>query len=124
MKLPIQWALTQEKRVKGPAPTLDLTRMGPLTFEPPDLSCFPALNLAREAMKMGGTAPAALNAANEVAVEAFLGGKTNFYGITDAIRHVLERHENAARPAIAEIFAADQHARRVAHEFLESALVY
>ena len=119
MRLPIQWALLHPDREAGAAPELDLASMGPLTFEAPDTTRFPALSLAREAMKLGGTAPAAMNAANEVAVQAYLDGATSFYGITDCITRVLERHQVVARPALENVFAADAEARRVAREFLK-----
>jgi 1-deoxy-D-xylulose-5-phosphate reductoisomerase len=118
MRLPIQWALLHPEREAGAAPSLDLTNMGPLTFEAPDTNKFPALNLARQAMKCGGTYPAAMNAANEIAVQAFLQGATNFYGITDCVAAVLERHEGVARPALPDVLATDEWARRTAREIL------
>jgi 1-deoxy-D-xylulose-5-phosphate reductoisomerase len=121
MRLPIQWALTFPERVVGTAPALDLLKMNTLTFEPPDQARFPALQLARRAMELGGVAPAMLNAANEIAVQAYLDGQTNFYGITDCVAHVLERSTPVARPALADIFAADQEARRLALAYLGSA---
>lgn len=120
MKLPIQWGLLGAERKRGDAPHLDLPSMGTLTFEPTDDARFPSINLAREAMKLGGTAPAALNAANEVAVEAFLQGGTGFYGVTSCVSHVLERHENCARPALADVLDADKTARERAFEWLRS----
>lgn len=122
MRLPIQWALLFPDRLPGGSPQLNLATMGPLTFEAPDLERFPALNLARAAMRLGGTAPAVLNAANEIAVQAYLDGATTFYGITACIEDVLERHEVVARPALPDIFAADEWARRAAREFLQIAL--
>lgn len=118
MRLPIQWALTFPERVAGAAPALDLLGMNTLTFEPPDQARFPALQLARRAMELGGVAPAMLNAANEIAVQAYLDGQTNFYGISDCVAHVLERSTPDARPALADIFAADQEARRLASAYL------
>lgn len=118
MKLPIQWGLLGSQRLKGDAPKLDLLSMGTLTFEQPDESRFPALALARAAMNAGGTAPATLNAANEIAVEAFLNGQTNFYGVTSCVEHVLERHENCARPVLDDVLNADAQARQRAREFL------
>ncbi len=118
MKLPIQWGLLGAARMKGDAPHLDLLSMGTLTFEKPDDARFPSINLARQAMEMGGTAPAALNAANEVAVEAFLVGQTDFYGVTNLVARVLERHENCARPALPDVLHADQTARRSVREWL------
>jgi 1-deoxy-D-xylulose-5-phosphate reductoisomerase len=119
MRLPIQWALLFPERTCGAAPILDLMTMGPLTFEPPDLARFPALGVFRHAMKAGGTAPAVMNAANEVAVHAFLDGATGFYGITDCVETVLERHRTVNRPSLDDIYAADAEARRTAHEFLQ-----
>jgi 1-deoxy-D-xylulose-5-phosphate reductoisomerase len=118
MKLPIQWALLYPHREAGAAPALDITAMGPLTFEAPDAVRFPALNLARQAMQAGGTYPAALNAANEIAVQAFLMGATNFYGITDCLSAVLERHKGITRPALPDVLAADEWARQAAREIL------
>jgi 1-deoxy-D-xylulose-5-phosphate reductoisomerase len=117
MRLPIQWALLHPDRECGPAPPLDLWSMGPLTFERPDEERFPAIELARHAMEQGGVAPAMMNAANEVAVQAFLDGKTNFYGITDAISSVLELCPAIERPALADIFEADAEARRLTEEY-------
>ena len=121
MRLPIQWALLHPERVEGNAPVLDLTKMN-LTFEPPDEKRFSAIGLAREAMRLGGTAPAMMNAANEEAVAAFLDGKTNFSGITACIAAVLERSEGATRPSAApsleEIFSADAQARKAAQEWI------
>lgn len=118
MRLPIQHALLEEREC-GPAPRLDLLRMGNLTFEMPDDTRFPAIGLARRAMEIGGVGPAMLNAANEVAVQCFLDGGTNFYGITDAVAHVLERCPRLARPALDAVLAADSEARSVARAFLK-----
>jgi 1-deoxy-D-xylulose-5-phosphate reductoisomerase len=125
MRLPIQWALLHPERVTaaeggqdGGAPELDVMRMGPLTFEPPDGERFPAPALARHAMELGGTAPAVMNAANEVAVQAFLDGVTGFYGITECVAAVLERHTPVARPSLSDIYAADGEARCFAREHL------
>lgn len=118
MRLPIQWALLHGERIEGAAPALNLATMGPLTFEKPDESRFPALALARHAMKLGGTAPAVLNAANEVAAHAFLDGATGFYDITDCVAHVLERHTVTVRPSLEDIYAADREARGAACAFL------
>ncbi|MDF2439389.1 MAG: 1-deoxy-D-xylulose-5-phosphate reductoisomerase [Abditibacteriota bacterium] len=118
MRLPIQWALLHPERVSGSPPPLDLFSMGPLSFEKPDAERFPSLNFGREVMQMGGTAPCAMNAANEVAVEAFLARRTGFYGITNCIAAVLERHENVKRPALDDIADADAQARRIADEWI------
>ena len=117
MRLPIQWGLLRGRRAGGCAPELRLDAMGALTFEPPDLTRFPSIALAREAIRLGGTAPAAMNAANEVAVAAYLDGKLGFYGVTAAIGHVLERHQNTERPSLECVLAADSWARGVTEDF-------
>lgn len=117
MRLPIQWALLFPDRVPGVAAPLELQAMANLTFEAPDRNRFPSLEIGHHAMQLGGVAPAAMNAANEVAVQAYLDGKTGFYGITDCIAHVLERCETVARPSLEEIFAADETARHLAQEY-------
>ena len=119
MKLPIQWGVLGGARAAGGAPTLDLPRLGALTFEAPDHARFPAIELARAAMKKGGVAPATLNAANEVAVQAFLDGATNFYGVTDCVAHVLERAASCDAPRLPAVLSADADARRAAREFLK-----
>jgi 1-deoxy-D-xylulose-5-phosphate reductoisomerase len=121
MRLPIQWALLHPQRVLGNAPQLDIMAMRDLTFEAPDMERFPALNLARRAAQMGGVAPAMMNAANEASVEAFLEGRTGFYGISDCIGSVLERTPRVARPALDDIYAADREARELAREWLAAA---
>ena len=118
MRLPIQWALLHPERVAGSPPPLDLCAQT-LTFERPDVERFPSLGFSRSVMQTGGTAPCAMNAANEVAVEAFLAGRTGFYGITHCIADVLERHENVKRPALDDIADADFQARRLANQWLD-----
>jgi 1-deoxy-D-xylulose-5-phosphate reductoisomerase len=90
MRLPIQYALTFPERMASCLPPYDPVRAGSLTFEEPDLARFPCLRLAREAGEAGGTAPAVLNAANEIAVEAFLAGEIPFPGIAEVIAECLE----------------------------------
>lgn len=118
MRLPIQWALLFPDRVEGVAPPLNILEMGTLTFEKPDEARFPSLEIGRRAMQKGGVAPAMMNAANEVAVQAYLEGRTGFYGVTDCITHVLERCQTVARPNLDDIFAADEEARGQAAEYL------
>src|SRR5262249_55648026 len=89
MRTPIAYALGWPKRIPTPAKRLDLAAIGSLTFENPDSVRFPALRLAREALKAGGTAPAVLNAANEVAVAAFLKGKIGFLHIAQTVQPTL-----------------------------------
>ena len=114
MRVPIAHALAYPERVESGAQPLDLSRIGNLSFEKPDLARFPCLGLAYAALRAGGTAPAVLNAANEVAVEAFLAGRLRFTGIAEVIGETLRAL--AARPAedLAEIMEADARARREA----------
>lgn len=107
MKLPIQYALTYPERVPTPFGTMSLADIEDLSFSRPEPGMFPCLDYAYEAARLGGTAPAALNAANEVAVAAFLGEELPFLGIAEVIRYVLEKHENKADPSIEEIKQAD-----------------
>jgi 1-deoxy-D-xylulose-5-phosphate reductoisomerase len=114
MRVPISYALSHPERVDVPVPTLDLVELGALTFEAPDLESFPCLRLAREAAEAGGTAPCVLNAANEVAVHAFLAGDLSFTGIPRVIESTLS--ELPAQPVrhFSDLYAADAQARDVA----------
>jgi 1-deoxy-D-xylulose-5-phosphate reductoisomerase len=98
---------------------LDLAEVGTLTFERPDLETFACLRLAREAAEAGGTAPCVLNAANEVAVHAFLGGRLDFLGIPAVIEAALERLPAARVHSFETLYEADAEARRVAAESIE-----
>jgi 1-deoxy-D-xylulose-5-phosphate reductoisomerase len=118
MRVPIAYALHHPERVDVPVPTLDLAQVGSLTFEPPDLEAFPSLRLAREAARAGGTAPCVLNAANEVAVHAFLGGRLAFMGIPDVIERTLERIPAARVHSFDALYDADAEARAVAGELI------
>jgi 1-deoxy-D-xylulose-5-phosphate reductoisomerase len=111
MCLPIQYALTYPDRVKSERVQTDFPKVGSLTFETPDLERFPALELARQAGETGGTLPAVLNAANEIAVEAFVNRKINFPQITDLVRRVMAAHQVVAHPTLEQILAADAWAR-------------
>jgi 1-deoxy-D-xylulose-5-phosphate reductoisomerase len=119
MRVPIAYALHHPERVDVPVPTLDLARVGALTFEPPDLDAFPCLRLSREAAMAGGTGPCVLNAANEVAVHAFLGGRLPFMGIPAVIEQTLERVPAARVHAFDSLYEADGEARAVAGELLK-----
>lgn len=114
MRLPIQYALTYPDRQPGFLEPLDLFAVGTLTFERPDPVTFPSLNYARQAVTMGGTMPAVMNAANEVAVGRFLAGEIPFTGIFDTIRDVMERHEVKGAGELAAILEADAWARKAA----------
>ncbi len=111
MCLPIQYALTYPERVSSQRVQTNLTQLGNLTFEEPDPKRFPALALARRAAEIGGTQPAVLNAANEVAVEAFLKGRINFPQISEIVSSTLERHEPLLHPTLEQILTADAWAR-------------
>ena len=111
MCLPIQYALTYPERVPSERVQTDFVKLGSLTFEEPDVERFPALKLARRAGEVGGTLPAVLNAANEVAVEAFVKGKINFPQITETVRRVMEAHKVASHPPLEKILEADAWAR-------------
>ncbi len=112
MRLPIQYALTYPDRCNGPSRRLDLTRNFALTFEPPDRDTFPCLELGYEVMRRGGTAGAALNAANEAAVERFLGGTLGFLDIPRACRAVLDHHSFDPRPTLEYLWKVDAWARQ------------
>src|SRR5207245_4942506 len=89
MRLPIGYALAAPGRLPSPVGRIDWSTLGSLTFEPPDLDAFPCLGLAYSAARAGGTAPAVLSGANEVAVEAFLAGRLPWLGIADVVGEVL-----------------------------------
>ena len=93
--------------------------MGQLEFEPPDHDRFPSLGLARAAARSGGTAPTVLNAANEVAVQAFLDGRLNFVGIATVIDKVLQRLNTSPVKALGDVLDADAAARRLAVDMIE-----
>jgi 1-deoxy-D-xylulose-5-phosphate reductoisomerase len=115
MGVPILYALTYPERRPAPAARLDLTRVGHLTFFEPDSTRFPALRLARTALEQGGSAPVVLNAANEVAVAAFLERRIRFVDITDVIEHVLAESPTSALDSIETCVAVDGEARRRAY---------
>jgi 1-deoxy-D-xylulose-5-phosphate reductoisomerase len=114
MCLPIQCALTHPDRVASDRLRTSLAEIGSLNFEAPDPERFPALDLARRAGDVGGTLPAVLNAANEVAVAAFCDRQIDFPGITATVRRVMDRHEVVPHPTLEQILAADAWAREAA----------
>ncbi len=111
MKLPIQYALSYPERLESSVSHLNLVTAGPLTFETPDTATFPSLNYARLAGTMGGTMPAVMNAANEVAVSRFLEGTLSFTGIYRTVEAVMAAHTPVLHPNLEEILAADAWAR-------------
>ena len=118
MRVPISYALHYPERVDVPVRPLDLAEVAALTFEPVDTDAFPCLRLAREAAQAGGTAPCVLNAANEVAVHAFLDGRLSFLGIPAVIEAALERLPSAPVRAFESLYEADREARAVAAELI------
>ena len=118
MCLPIQYALTCPSRAASERVQTDLAALGRLDFEAPDLAKFPALGQARRAGEVGGTLPAVLNAANEVAVDAFCDGQTSFPGISDAVGQVMDRHQVIGQPSLEQILQADAWARDAARDVL------
>jgi 1-deoxy-D-xylulose-5-phosphate reductoisomerase len=118
MRVPISYALHHPERVDVPVRPLDLASVGALTFEPVDTEAFPCLRLAREAATAGGTAPCVMNAANEVAVHAFLGGRLDFLGIPAVIEETLERLPAQPVRAFESLYEADREAREIAAELV------
>jgi 1-deoxy-D-xylulose-5-phosphate reductoisomerase len=111
MCLPIQYALSYPERFPSDRVRTNLAQLGSLTFEEPDPERFPALKLARRAGDAGGTLPAVLNAANEVAVEAFCNGKIGFEEISLAVAKAMDRHKVVAHPTLEQILEADAWSR-------------
>jgi len=118
MRIPIQYALTSPQVLPAPVPPLDLTQVGRLTFEPVDRRRFPCLDLAYAAGKAGGELPVALNAANEVAVEAFLAGKIGFMDIPRLVEAVLPSFAGQSFLPLTQILEVDSRARQLAHEWV------
>ncbi len=120
MRVPISYGLHYPQRVDVPVRPLDLAELGALTFEPADTETFACLRLAREAGVAGGTAPCTLNAANEVAVHAFLGGRLRFLQIAEVIEETLSRQPGQQVHSFDSLAHADARARRLAGELVES----
>ncbi|WP_334109456.1 1-deoxy-D-xylulose-5-phosphate reductoisomerase [Thermodesulfitimonas autotrophica] len=120
MRLPILYALSYPERLANSLPRLDLAAVGRLSFEEPDAERFPALRLAYTAGKTGGTMPAVLNAANEVAVAAFLAGELPFTGIPEVVERVMAWHKVEEKPELPAILSADRWARAVAAEVVQA----
>jgi 1-deoxy-D-xylulose-5-phosphate reductoisomerase len=114
MRVPIAFALTYPERAATPVQPLDFSQGLVLEFEPPDLETFPLLALARQAGERGGTYPCAFNAANEVAVAAFLEGRLPFLGIAATVEEALAEVDGAPASDLDELVAADREARRLA----------
>ena len=120
MCFPIQYAVTWPERVPNSLRPLDFAQLGRLEFEAPRYDVFPALNLARQAGEIGGTLPAVMNAANEVAVDAFLNGRLSFPGIWRTVEAVMAAHRPIAQAALDVIVEADRCARGYAAELISN----
>jgi 1-deoxy-D-xylulose-5-phosphate reductoisomerase len=122
MRTPIALSLAWPHRMYTPTKRIDLVELGQLTFERPDEARFPALGVARAALKQGGMAPAVLNAANEIAVDAFLAGRLAFLQIAQVVAETLERASargmTGKAPDLAAVLAADAAARELALDVL------
>ncbi len=118
MRVPIASALAWPERIEGPAEKLDLVAIGELSFSEPDVTRFPSLRLAREALNAGAWAPPILNAANEVAVAAFLDGKIGFLDIAAMVEGVLSKTDAPVPQSLDDVFALDALGRRQAEAFL------
>ena len=119
MRLPIGYALAYPDRIATPFGAVDWATVGSLELEPPDLESFPCLVLAYEAGRAGGSAPAWLNAANEVAVQAFLEGLISWLGIADVIKEVLDGHNGGDVSSVDDVVEADRQARAAAMTAVE-----
>jgi len=119
MRTPIAQAMAWPERIGSGVHSLRLSQIGQLEFEPPDDARFPSVGLARAAARAGGTAPAVLNAANEVAVQAFLDRRLNFTGIATVIDKVLQRLDTSPVKALVDVLEADASARRMAAALIQ-----
>ena len=119
MRIPIAHALAWPERIATPCTPLDLATIGRLDFEQPDAGRFPSLRLAREAAQVGGTAPATLNAANEVAVAGFLAGRVGFLEIAIIVEETLSQQKAGTPRRIGDVLEADRQARETAGRILE-----
>ena len=118
MRTPISYALGWPKRMPTPAPRLSLAEIGALTFEAPNPERFPALRVARQALQAGGGAPAVMNAANEVAVESFLGGRIGFLDIVRIVEQTLEAAPDFRLESLADVINADNETRDIAKRLI------
>jgi 1-deoxy-D-xylulose-5-phosphate reductoisomerase len=119
MRTPISYTLAWPERMAAPSERLDLGKIGQLTFEAPDYERFPAMRLAREALKTGGSAPTILNAANEVAVHGFLNGQIGFLGIPETVEATLEKIPAVPLSSLDDVYAIDEEARAIARSLID-----
>jgi len=118
MRLPIAYALTYPRRLPLNCHPLDLGQIAQLTFEPPDFDRFPSLRLGYEAARIGGTMPAVLNAANEVAVAAFLDHRLDFLGISRLVQETMAAHQAEPLASLEQVLAVNRWARKHAAALL------
>lgn len=118
MKVPIQYALMHPERLALPAERMDFRQQSRLDFREPDLKRYPFLQIAMEVGRAGGTMPAVLNAANEVAVESFLNRRCSFLDIEEIVIHCLNAHQPSSQPNLEEIYEVDGWARSVARDYV------
>lgn len=124
MRIPIQYALGYPERYDSPARHLDFSLLSSISFQLPDTNKFPALEMAYYAGRQGGTLPAAMNAANEVAVNAFLQRRIRFTDIIKVVKKVMNQHDSVKQPDLEDIFEADRWARIASHEFMAKEVNY
>ncbi|MCK4308936.1 MAG: 1-deoxy-D-xylulose-5-phosphate reductoisomerase, partial [Candidatus Atribacteria bacterium] len=117
MKIPIQYALFYPNRISNNFSRLELTKIGQLTFKRPNFNKFPCIKLAYQALEIGGTMPAVLNGANEIAVNAFLNNQIGFLAIPQIIQDTMKEHKAKYNPNINDILDADYWARERALNF-------
>lgn len=120
MRIPIQYALTYPDRTAAQFPKMDFWNLQPMTFERPDMDTFVALKLAYEAGEIGGTMPCVFNAANEIAVNAFLSGKLSFLGIYEVIKEAMVAHQVIISPILQDLYTIDAWAREYSLQHLTS----
>lgn len=116
MRIPIQHALSYPERWENDLPSMDLTRCRTLEFFEPDITKFPCLKLAHEALRIGGSMTAVLNAANEIAVDSFLHEKIPFTSIPVVVESTMEKHPVKSHPVLEDVLEADRWARERAKE--------
>ena len=121
MRIPIQYALTFPNRFYNNIPSLDFAKLKQLTFNSPDIEVFPNLNYAFQALRIGGTMPCAINAANEVAVQAFLNNEIKFLDISSAVKNTLENHQTILDYKLEDIYRVDKETRKLTIDFLRNA---
>lgn len=119
MRMPIQYALTYPERADAPVPRLDWSQSTRWSFDPPDFQKFPLLKLAYEAFEAGGSATVTLNAADEIAVEAFLAGRISFLGIAETVAETLDRVESREPSSVEDVLEIDRESREVARRIVE-----